>query len=139
MGTIGRSNVHGKGGVRFKTGWTYSREKSRLRNVISQRIVTGHVEVTLAVAKRAQQDAERLVTYAKKGDLAARRRAAAFMMDVVADVKEDGDKVVVQTALQKLFDDVAPRYAERNGGYTRILKMEQRRGDAAKMVVLELV
>ena len=133
MGTIGRSNVHGKGGVRFKTGWTYSREKSRLRNVISQRIVTGHVEVTLAVAKRAQQDAERLVTYAKKGDLAARRLAARYVHEEFKDPKTG------KNSLQILFEVYGKKYKDRNGGYTRVLKTYNRRGDNAPMAILAFV
>ena len=133
MGTIGRSNVHGKGGVRFKTGWTYSREKSRLRNVISQRIVTGHVEVTLAVAKRAQQDAERLVTYAKKGDLAARRLAARYVHEEFKDPKTG------KNALQILFEVYGKKYKDRNGGYTRVLKTYNRRGDNAPMAISAFV
>lgn len=133
MGTIGRSNVHGKGGVRFKTGWTYSREKSRLRNVISQRIVNGHVEVTLAVAKRAQQDAERLVTYAKKGDLAARRLAARYVHEEFKDPKTG------KNALQILFEVYGKKYKDRNGGYTRVLKTYNRRGDNAPMAILAFV
>ena len=73
MATIGRKNVHGKGGVRFKAGYTSDKEKNMLRNVVSQLIISGHVEVTLPVAKRVSAEADRLVTYAKKGDLAARR------------------------------------------------------------------
>ena len=122
-----------------KLGRTSAHRKSMLRNLTTDLLVNGKIVTTETRAKEVRKFAEKMITLGKKGDLAARRRAAAFMMDVVADVKEDGDKVVVQTALQKLFDDVAPRYAERNGGYTRILKMEQRRGDAAKMVVLELI
>ncbi|ASR41876.1 50S ribosomal protein L17 [Ligilactobacillus agilis] len=122
-----------------KLGRTSAHRKSMLRNLTTDLLVNGKIVTTETRAKEVRKFADKMITLGKKGDLAARRRAAAFMMDVVADVKEDGDKVVVQTALQKLFDDVAPRYAERNGGYTRILKMEQRRGDAAKMVVLELV
>ena len=122
-----------------KLGRTSAHRKSMLRNLTTDLLVNGKIVTTETRAKEVRKYADKMITLGKKGDLAARRRAAAFMMDVVADVKEDGDKVVVQTALQKLFDDVAPRYAERNGGYTRILKMEQRRGDAAKMVVLELV
>lgn len=122
-----------------KLGRTSAHRKSLLRNLTTDLLVNGKIVTTETRAKEVRKFADKMITLGKKGDLAARRRAAAFMMDVVADVKEDGDKVVVQTALQKLFDDVAPRYAERNGGYTRILKMEQRRGDAAKMVVLELV
>lgn len=122
-----------------KLGRTSAHRKSMLRNLTTDLLVNGKIVTTETRAKEVRKFADKMITLGKKGDLTARRRAAAFMMDVVADVKEDGDKVVVQTALQKLFDDVAPRYAERNGGYTRILKMEQRRGDAAKMVVLELV
>ncbi|HJG06489.1 50S ribosomal protein L17 [Ligilactobacillus agilis] len=122
-----------------KLGRTSAHRKSMLRNLTTDLLVNGKIVTTETRAKEVRKFADKMITLGKKGDLAARRRAAAFMMDVVADVKEDGDKVVVQTALQKLFDDVAPRYAERNGGYTRILKMEQRRGDAAKMVVLELI
>ena len=66
-----------------------------------------------------------MVTLGKRGDLAARRQAARFLLDPVA--------------VQKLFDDVAPRMAERNGGYTRIIKTGVRRGDAAPMAIIEWV
>ncbi|WEV56316.1 50S ribosomal protein L17 [Ligilactobacillus acidipiscis] len=122
-----------------KLGRDSAHRKAMLRNLTTDVIVNGKVVTTEPRAKEARKFVEKMITLGKKGDLAARRRAATFMMDVVADVKEDEDKVVIQTALQKLFDEVAPRYAERNGGYTRILKMDQRRGDAAQMVVLELV
>ena len=117
MGTIGRRNVHGKGGVRFKAGYTSDKRKNMLRNVVSQLIISGQVEVTVTVAKRASQEADRLVTYAKKGDLAARRLAARF-------VREQGfvDPKTGKNALQKLFDVYGPKYKERNGGYTRVLK-----------------
>lgn len=134
MGTIGRRNVHGKGGVRFKAGYTSDKRKNMLRNVVSQLIITGSVKVTLTTAKRAQQEAERLVTYAKKGDLASRRLAAAF-------VREQGfiDPKTGKNALQKLFDVYGPKYKERNGGYTRVLKLENRRGDNAPMAILAFV
>ena len=80
-----------------------------------------------------------MITLAKRGDLASRRRAAAFVRNVVADVKEDGDDVKIQSALQNLFEEIGPKYADRNGGYTRILKTMPRRGDGAPMVILELV
>jgi large subunit ribosomal protein L17 len=134
MGTIGRKNVHGKGGVRFKAGYTSDKEKNMLRNVVSQLIISGQVEVTFPVAKRAQQKADRMVTYAKKGDLAARREAAKF-------VREDGfvDSKSKKTALQKLFDVLGPKYKDRNGGYTRVLKTYNRRGDNAPMAIIAFV
>ncbi|KRM94967.1 50S ribosomal protein L17P [Liquorilactobacillus aquaticus DSM 21051] len=110
-----------------------------LRNLTTDLIVNGKIVTTETRAKEVRKTAEKMISLGKKGDLVARRRAAAFLMDVVADVKEDGDDITIQSALQKLFAEVAPRYAERNGGYTRILKMSERRGDAAKLVVLELV
>lgn len=134
MSTIGRRNVHGKGGVRFKAGYTSDKEKNMLRNVVSQLIISGSVEVTLAVAKRASQEADRLVTFAKKGDLASRRQAARF-------VREEGfvDAKSNKTALQKLFDVYGPKYKTRNGGYTRVLKTGNRRGDNAPMAILAFV
>ena len=134
MGTIGRRNVHGKGGVRFKAGYTSDKRKNMLRNVVSQLIISGQVEVTVTVATRASQEADRLVTYAKKGDLAARRLAARF-------VREQGfvDPKTGKNALQKLFDVYGPKYKERNGGYTRVLKTYNRRGDNAPMAILAFV
>ncbi len=134
MATIGRKNVHGKGGVRFKAGYTSDKMKNMLRNVVSQLIISGQVEVTLEVAKRAQQKAERMVTFAKKGDLAARRQAARF-------VREEGfiDPKTNKNALQKLFDVYGPKYKDRNGGYTRILKTTNRRGDNAQLAILSFV
>lgn len=122
-----------------KLGRTSAHRKSMLRNLTTDLIVNGRIVTTETRAKEVRKFADKMITLGKKGDLASRRRATAFMMDVVADVKEEEDKVVVQTALQKLFDDVAPRFENRNGGYTRIIKMDARRGDAAKMAVLELV
>ena len=134
MGTIGRRNVHGKGGVRFKAGYTSDKRQNMLRNVVSQLIISGQIEVTVTVAKRASQEAERMVTYAKKGDLASRRLAARF-------VREQGfvDPKTGKNALQKLFDVYGPKYKERNGGYTRVLKTYNRRGDNAPMAILAFV
>ncbi len=134
MATIGRKNVHGKGGVRFKAGYTSDKQKNMLRNIVSQLIVSGKVEVTLEFAKRAQKKAERMVTFAKKGDLASRRQAARF-------VREEGfiEEKTKKNALQYLFDVLGPRYKDRNGGYTRILKTDNRRGDNAQMAILAFV
>ena len=122
-----------------KLGRTSAHRKAMLRNLTTDLIVNEKIVTTETRAKEVRKFVEKMITLGKKGDLASRRRAAAFVMNVVADVQEENDDVVVQSALQKLFDDLAPRFAERNGGYTRILKMSERRGDAAKMDVLELV
>ena len=122
-----------------KLGRTSSQRKAMLRDLTTDLIINERIVTTEARAKEIRSTTEKMITLGKKGDLTSRRRAAAYLMDVVADVKEDGDDIVVQTALQKLFDEVAPRFKDRNGGYTRIIKMQERRGDAAKMAVLELV
>ena len=89
--------------------------------------------------RKVRSTAEKMITLGKRGDLHARRQAAAFVRNEVASVREENEEVVIESALQKLFNDIAPRYTDRQGGYTRILKTEPRRGDAAPMVILELV
>ena len=130
MGTIGRKNVHGKGGVRFKTGFTSSKNKSLLRNLVTDLIQFGKVETTLTTAKELSRLADRLVTYGKKGDLNSRRLAAAIVRNEKA-----GDV----TALKKLFDEIAPSYKERNGGYTSVLKTGVRKGDNAPTALVTWV
>ena len=130
---MSRKSYHGKVGVRFKAPWTTSKNKSMLRNVVTELIVHGRVEVTLATAKELVELADEMVTLAKRGDLHARRQAAAVVRDVYANAEK------TQTALQKLFDEVAPKYTERKGGYARILKTGNRRGDNAPMAIVELV
>lgn len=122
-----------------KLGRTSSQRKALLRDLTTNLIVNGRIETTEARAKEVRKTADQMITLGKRGDLHARRQAASFLRNVVADVKEDGDDVRVQSALQNLFEELAPKYADRNGGYTRILKTMPRRGDAAQIVVLEFV
>lgn len=131
MPAQGRKNVHGKTGVRFKAAYTSSKYNNMLRNVVSELIVHERVTVTFGIAKDVVKMADRLVTYAKKGDLHHRRLAAS----VVRDIEAGND----QKALDKLFAEIGPRYATRNGGYTRILKLVNRRGDNAPMAIVEFV
>ncbi|MFD1318891.1 50S ribosomal protein L17 [Loigolactobacillus zhaoyuanensis] len=122
-----------------KLGRTSSQRKALLRDLTTDLIMNEKITTTEARAKEVRSTTDKMITLGKKGTLAARRQAAAFIRDEIADVREEDDKVIVQTALQKLFSDVAPRYAERNGGYTRIYKTMPRRGDGAPMVVLQFV
>ncbi|AFS41066.1 50S ribosomal protein L17 [Leuconostoc gelidum] len=122
-----------------KLGRTSSQRKAMLRDLTTDLLINGRITTTEARAKEVRKTTDKMITLGKRGDLAARRQAAAFVRNEVADVIEEGDNVKVQSALQKLFDDVSPRFTERNGGYTRILKTVQRRGDAAQLVILELV
>ncbi|MBD8087431.1 50S ribosomal protein L17 [Limosilactobacillus sp. c11Ua_112_M] len=122
-----------------KLGRTSSQRKALLRDLTTDLIVNGRITTTEARAKEVRKTADQMITLAKRGNLASRRKAAAFVRNVVADVKEDGDNIRIQSALQNLFEELAPKYAKRNGGYTRILKTMPRRGDGAKMVILEFV
>ena len=112
---------------------TSSQRKALLRDLTTDLIVHERIQTTEARAKELRSVVEKLITLGKRGDLHARRQAAAYVRAEIAN-DETG-----ATAVQKLFSDIAPRYAERNGGYTRILKVGPRRGDAADMVVIELV
>ena len=133
MKTQGRKNVHGKGGVRTKAAYTTSKYKSMLRTLVTDLIVKESVTVTLSTARDLSALADKMVTYGKKGDLNSRRLAAAIIRDVWAD---EANRV---TALKKLFDEIAPSYKDRNGGYTRVLKIANRRGDNAPMAIVSLV
>ncbi|MDY4788642.1 MAG: 50S ribosomal protein L17 [Bacilli bacterium] len=125
--------MHGKVGVKFKAGFTASKRKSMMRNLVSELIKYGHVTVTEATAKDLVSVADKMVTLGKKGDLAARRQAARYIRDIYVD---EANKV---TALQKLFNEIAPSYKDRNGGYTRRLKLVNRLGDNSPMCVVEFV
>ena len=107
--------------------------KAMLRNLATSVILYGKVETTEAKAKDMRSVVDELITLGKRGDLHARRQAAAYIRNVVADEAKS------QTVLQKLFDEVAPKYADRNGGYTRVVKTGTRKGDAAPMAYIELV
>ena len=123
-----------------KLGRDSAHRKAMLREMTTQLIMNERIVTTETRAKEVRKTAEKMITLGKRGDLASRRKAAAFVRDEVADIHEEKDTVVVKSALQKLFNDVAPRYKDRNGGYTRILKLAvPRKGDAAPMVILELV
>ena len=96
-----------------------------LRNMVTSFLETGRIETTLTRAKEAQSLAEKMITLGKKNTLASRRAALAYI------TKED--------AVKKLFDQVAPKYANINGGYTQIYKLGPRRGDAAEMALIKLI
>ena len=116
-----------------KFGRNADHRKAMLRNLATSVILYGRVETTEAKAKDMRSVVDELITLGKRGDLHARRQAAAYIRNVVADEAKS------QTVLQKLFDEVAPKYADRNGGYTRVVKTGTRKGDAAPMAYIELV
>jgi len=105
--------------------------KAMLRDLVTQLIIHEKITTTETKAKELQRLVEKMVTLGKKGTLASRRQAAQTVRFLDA-----GDD---QNALQKLFSDIAPRFETRNGGYTRILKLGPRRGDATPMAIIEFV
>ena len=134
MPAQGRKNVHGKTGVRFKAAYTKSKYENMLRNVCTDLIKFGTVKVTDAVSKDVVTKAAWLITLTKKEDVMnAKREAASFVRNVKCD--EEG-KV---NALDKLFNEIGPKFKDRNGGYTRTLKLGNRRGDNAPIVVVTWV
>lgn len=109
-----------------KLGRTNKHRKSMLANLTKDVITNERIETTETRAKEVRKFVDKMISYGKDGSLVARRKALAFLQN---------DEV----AVKKVFDDLAKRYATRNGGYTRILKLTERRGDDALMVILELV
>ena len=108
-----------------KLGKTTAQRKAMLRQLVTDLLENGKMETTFYRAKEVQPVVEKMITLGKKGNLAAYRRALAFI------TKED--------VANKLFKEIAPKYADRNGGYTRVTRTGARRGDAAEMAIIELV
>ena len=108
-----------------KLGRPAAHRKAMLRNLVTDLLREGRITTTDTRAKEAGREAEKMITLAKRGDLHARRQVMAYVFD--------------ETVVKKLFDEIAPKYAERNGGYTRIIKKGPRKGDAAEMAFIELV
>ena len=132
MPAQGRKNVHGKTGVRFKAAYTKSKYENMLRNVVTDLILHGSVKVTEATARDVVKEAEHLVTLAKKEDVMnAKRQAARF----VRNVNNEAGK----SALDVLFTEIGPKMKDRQGGYTRRLKLGNRRGDDAPIVLVTWV
>ena len=132
MPAQGRKNVHGKTGVRFKAAYTKSKYENMLRNVVTDLIIHDSVKVTAADAKDVVKEADRLVTLTKKEDVMnAKREANRFVRNI--EVSEG------VTATDKLFNVLGPKFKDRNGGYTRRLKLENRRGDDAPIVLVTWV
>jgi len=108
-----------------KLNRTSSHRSLMLRNLVTSLFEHERVETTLMKAKEARRIAEKMITLGKRGTLHARRQAASVLMK--------------KSVVKKLFDEIAPKYAERNGGYTRILRVGYRKGDGAPLAFLELV
>ena len=135
-------------------GKAQDQRNALLRSLATELILHGEIKTTMARAKALKPYAENIITLAKQGTLHSRRLAAKFIFDketgkfmnfetgeVLEGVeKEDKEKkAVAQTILRKLFSETGKKYANRNGGYTRIYRMPPRRGDAAEMALIQLV
>ena len=114
-----------------KLGRTNKHRRSMLANLTKDVIMNEKVETTETRAKEVRKIVDKLITLGKRGDLHARRQAAAILQDVV-------DQETGKTAVQKLFDEVAPKFADQNGGYCRMIKTYNRKGDNATMAVVGL-
>ncbi|AFL98917.1 MULTISPECIES: 50S ribosomal protein L17 [Desulfitobacterium] len=108
-----------------KLGRNMGHRGAMLRNLATSLLKHERIQTTEARAKEVNAIAEKMITLGKQGDLAARRHALSYLLE--------------EDVVTKLFTEIAPKYAERQGGYTRIVKVGPRRGDAAEMVLIELV
>ncbi|MGA7521018.1 MAG: 50S ribosomal protein L17 [Acidobacteriaceae bacterium] len=109
----------------YKLGRNTSHRRALLRNLVTSILMEDRIETTVAKAKAARPHVEKLITLGKKGDLHARRQALGYLQ--------------TREAVTRLFDTVAPRYGDRNGGYLRIIRKGFQRGDGAEKVYIELV
>ena len=108
-----------------KLGRTTDHRKAMLRAMVTFLLENGQIEITVTRAKEVRAVAEKMITIAKTNDLHSKRQVMAY--------------VTQESVAKKLFDEIAPNYADRQGGYTRIIKTGPRRGDAAEMALIQLV
>ena len=108
-----------------KLGRPTDQRRAMLRNLVTSFLKHGRIETTDTRAKETRSLAEKMITLAKRGDLHARRQVLSFVTE--------------EAVVSNLFENIAPKYSERNGGYTRMYKVGPRRGDGAEIVILELV
>lgn len=108
-----------------RLGLRSDHRNSLLRNIVTSLLKEERIETTEQRAKELTSIADRMISLGKQGDLHAKKQVLSYLYD--------------ETVVKKLFDEIAPKYKERHGGYTRILKMGYRRGDGASMVLVELV
>ncbi len=108
-----------------KLGRPTDQRNAMLRNLVTSLLENGKIETTVSRAKETRSMAEKMITLGKDNTLASRRSALSYLMK--------------KSVVYKLFEEIAPKYAERNGGYTRIIKAGPRRGDGAEMAIIELV
>ena len=109
----------------YKLGRTTSHRRSLLRNMVTSLIIEERIETTVPKAKALRPSIEKMITLGKRGDLAARRQAASYLM--------------TDEAVRKLFDTIGPRFGDRNGGYTRIVRTMWQKGDGADKAFIELL
>ena len=124
--------------------------KALLRSLATQLFLHGEIKTTMAKAKALKPYAEKIISLAKKGDLNSRRIALRYIYDIKTDrymdvetkavVEEnaEGKKLMDETVLRKLFTEISSKYANRNGGYTRIYRMPNRRGDNSEIALIQL-
>jgi len=108
-----------------KLGRTSDHRKAMLRGMVTFLLENGQIETTVTRAKEVRAVAEKMITIGKNNDLHSKRQVFAY--------------VTKEAVAKKLFDEIAPKYADRNGGYTQIVKIGPRRGDAAEMAIIKLV
>lgn len=108
-----------------KLGRPTDQRRAMLRSLVTSFLKTGKIQTTVTRAKETRSIAEKMITLAKRGDLNARRQVLAFVLE--------------ESVVKDLFTNIAPKYADRTGGYTRMYKIGPRRGDGAEFVILELV
>lgn len=108
-----------------KLGRSTDHRKAMLRAMVTFLMENGKIETTVTRAKEVRSMAEKMITIAKAGDLHSKRQVYSY--------------ITKETVAKKVMDEIAPKYADRNGGYTRIVKIGPRRGDAAEMSIIELI